>query len=52
VAPPMLGETTLLPRRRSLRIQLEAANLFQAVHITTLLNPGHRGSPGEAGQTP
>ncbi len=39
VAPPMLGETTLLPKRRRLRIQLEAANLFQAVHISTLLNP-------------
>jgi hypothetical protein len=39
VAPPMRGETTLLPRRRSLRIQLEAAALFQAVHITHLLNP-------------
>ena len=39
ILPPMLGETTLLPKRRSLRIQLEAANLFQAVHIATLLNP-------------
>lgn len=39
VAPPMLGEITLLPRRRSLRIQVEAAALFQAVHLTTLLNP-------------
>ena len=39
VAPPMLGETILLPRRRSLRIQLEAAAVFQAVHITHLLNP-------------
>lgn len=39
VAPPMLGETTLLPKRRSLRIQLEATTLFQAVHITSLLNP-------------
>ena len=39
VSPPMPGETTLLPRRRSLRIQAEAAALFQAVHITTLLNP-------------
>ena len=51
VAPPMLGETTLLPRRRSLRIQLEAANLFQAVHITTLLNPDHREPPSDVGQT-
>jgi hypothetical protein len=40
VSPPMLGETTLLPRRRSLRVQAEAAALFQAVHITTLLDPG------------
>lgn len=39
VSPPMLGETTLLPKRRSLRIQSEAAALFQAVHIATLLNP-------------
>ncbi len=42
ILPPMLGETTLLPKRRSLRIQLEAANLFQAVHIATLLNPEKR----------
>ncbi len=39
VSPPMLGETTLLPKRRSLRIQAEAAALFLAVHIATLLNP-------------
>jgi hypothetical protein len=39
VAPPMLGETTLLPRRRTLRIQIEAAALFQAVHLAHLLNP-------------
>ena len=39
VCPPMLGETTLLPRRRSLRTQLEPATLFQAVHIANLLNP-------------
>ena len=39
VSPPMPGETTLLPRRRSLRTQVESAALFQAVHITTLLNP-------------
>ena len=39
VSPPMLGETALLPKRRSLRIQAEAAALFQAVHIATLLNP-------------
>ena len=29
VAPPMLGETTLLPKRRRLRIQLEAAIFFR-----------------------
>lgn len=39
VSPPMPGETTLLPRRRSLRTQVESASLFQAVHITSLLNP-------------
>ncbi len=39
VAPPMLGEMTLLPRRRSLRIQVEAAALFQAVHLVHLLDP-------------
>ena len=39
VCPPMLGETTLLPRKRSLRTQLEPATLFQAVHIANLLNP-------------
>ncbi|MBS11211.1 MAG: hypothetical protein CME19_06380 [Gemmatimonadetes bacterium] len=38
-APPMLGETTLMPRRRSLRVQSEAASLFQAVHISTLYYP-------------
>jgi len=38
VSPPILGETTLLPRRRSLRTQVEAAALIQAVHITSLLN--------------
>ena len=45
VSPPMLGETTLLPRRRALRTQLEPATLFQAVHIATLLNP----EPSDAG---
>ncbi|MCY3762290.1 MAG: hypothetical protein OXH50_13650, partial [Gemmatimonadetes bacterium] len=44
VSPPMLGETTLLPRKRALRTQLEPATLFQAVHIATLLNP----EPAEA----
>lgn len=42
VSPPMLGETALLPKRRSLRIQSEAAALFQAIHIATLLNPEER----------
>lgn len=42
VSPPMLGETTLLPRKRALRTQLEPATLFQAVHIATLLNPEPR----------
>lgn len=39
ISPPMLGETTLLPRKRALRTQLEPATLFQAIHIATLLNP-------------
>ena len=39
VCPPMLAETTLLPRKRALRTQLEPATLFQAVHIANLLNP-------------
>ena len=39
VSPPMLGETTLLPRKRSLRTQLEPATFFQAIHIATLLDP-------------
>ncbi len=39
VSPPLLGETTLMPKRRSLRFQLETAALVQAVHITSLLNP-------------
>jgi hypothetical protein len=39
ICPPMLGETTLMPKRGSLRIQAEAAALFQAMHITALLNP-------------
>jgi len=43
VCPPMLGETTLLPRKRSLRTQLEPATLFQAVHIASLFDP----EPGE-----
>jgi hypothetical protein len=39
VSPPMLGATTLLPRKRALRTQLEPATLFQAVHIANLYNP-------------
>ncbi len=39
VCPPMPGETTLLPRKRALRTQLEPATLFQAVHIAHLYNP-------------
>jgi len=39
VCPPMLAETTLLPRKRALRTQLEPATLFQAVHIARLFNP-------------
>jgi hypothetical protein len=39
ICPPMLGETTLMPKRGSLRIQAEAASLFQSMHITALLNP-------------
>ncbi len=39
VCPPMLGETTLLPRKRALRTQLEPATLFQAMHIARLFNP-------------
>ena len=40
MSPPVPGETTLLPRRRALRTQLEPATLFQAIHIATLLDPG------------
>lgn len=47
VSPPMLGETTLLPKRRSLRIQAEAAALFLSVHIATLLNPDPSPERGE-----
>ncbi len=39
VGPPILGPTTLLPRKRALRTQLEPATLFQAVHIADLYNP-------------
>jgi len=47
ICPPMLGETTLMPKRGSLRIQAEAAALFQAMHITTLLNPEDSNAPTE-----
>ncbi|MEE2709379.1 MAG: hypothetical protein VYA69_07260 [Gemmatimonadota bacterium] len=43
ISPPMSGETTLFPKRRTLRPQLEPAALFQAVQIVNLLNP----DPGE-----
>ncbi|MEE3258747.1 MAG: hypothetical protein VX293_06020 [Candidatus Latescibacterota bacterium] len=39
ICPPMPAETTLLPRKRALRTQLEPATLFQAVHIARLFNP-------------
>ncbi len=39
VCPPMPGETTLLPRKRALRTQLEPATFFQAVHLANLYNP-------------
>ena len=45
VCPPMLGETTLLPRKRALRTQLEPATLFQAVHIANLYDPGCHEEP-------
>ena len=51
VCPPMLGETTLLPRKRALRTQLEPATLFQAVHIARLFNPELSSGP-KAGQRP
>ena len=38
VSPPVPGETTLLPRKRALRTQLEPATLFQAIHIATMLD--------------
>ena len=46
VSAPILGETTLMPKRRSLRFQLETASLVQAVHITSLLNPEANGRSG------
>ncbi|MBM3265228.1 MAG: hypothetical protein FJY97_17655 [candidate division Zixibacteria bacterium] len=42
VAPPMAGETTLFPKRRTLRPQLEPATLFQATQIVNLLNPEYK----------
>jgi hypothetical protein len=39
LSPPMPGETTLLPRKRALRTQLEPATFFQAVQIADLLDP-------------
>ena len=39
VSPPIVGATTLLPRKRALRTQLEPATLFQAIHIASLLDP-------------
>lgn len=42
VSPPVAGETTMLPRKRALRTQLEPATLFQAMHIATLLDPDPR----------
>ncbi len=50
IAPPLLGQTTLLPRRRSLRVQIETAALLQAIHLRHLLNPGSASSinPGVA----
>ncbi len=45
ILPPMLGETTLMPKRRSLRIQLETAALFQAMQIAALLNPEQVNEP-------
>ena len=39
VSPPVVGATTLLPRKRTLRTQLEPATLFQAMHIASLLDP-------------
>ena len=39
ISPPILGHTTLLPRRRSLRVQIETAALLQALHLSQLLDP-------------
>lgn len=42
VCPPVSGETTMLPRRRSLRVQAETAALLQAIHIGALFDPEGR----------
>ena len=39
ISPPIPGDTTLLPRKRALRTQLEPVTLFQALHIASLLDP-------------
>ena len=37
--PPMMGETTLMPKRGALRMQNDVAALCYALHIHALLNP-------------
>lgn len=51
ISPPVPGDTTLLPRKRALRTQLEPATLFQAMHIATLLDP-HPPTTPSAGSSP
>ncbi len=48
ISPPIPGETTLLPRKRALRTQLEPATLFQAIHIATLLDPKTQQTPQDS----
>ena len=48
ISPPIPGETTLLPRKRALRTQLEPATLFQAMHIATLLDPTTQKTPQDS----
>jgi hypothetical protein len=48
ISPPIPGETTLLPRKRALRTQLEPATLFQAIHIATLLDPTPQKTPQDS----
>ena len=43
-APPIPGDTALLPRRRALRPQAESAAMMQAIHISLLLSPEFRGA--------